>query len=198
MSYRELREEFEDGITSGVWEVAPKNERDMEHAWREFVTDMWSSGEITCLQYRFCPPITATVPEDDIDYILGGTGLRLFLEVQWTESRPDKLEPKRFQGNHYCCVLKNAEGKSMSFYYSKGSALKGPPKLREVVECLVFDSRSIEESDSFEEWAQAFGYDEDSRAAERIYNACLEQHRKLKGVIDYETIVDLQTLFDEL
>lgn len=45
------------------------------------------------------------------------------------------------------------------------------PPVADVIHTLILDS-SVNESTSFEDWASEFGYDTDSRDAERIYNAC--------------------------
>jgi hypothetical protein len=40
------------------------------------------------------------------------------------------------------------------------------------VACLLSDARAGLENDSFEAFCSEFGYDTDSRTAERTYNAC--------------------------
>lgn len=47
------------------------------------------------------------------------------------------------------------------------------PDSLDVIYSLLIDSEVLDYS-SFEEWARGFGYDEDSRDAEKTYNACLK------------------------
>lgn len=44
---------------------------------------------------------------------------------------------------------------------------------------------------TFEEFAYSLGYDQDSRSAEKIYWACCELERKLRGVLGREGIIEL-------
>jgi len=54
-----------------------------------------------------------------------------------------------------------------------------PPKLDEVLDCMVSDVAGVIDGQSFEEWANEYGYDTDSRKAEKTYNACREEQRQL-------------------
>ena len=56
------------------------------------------------------------------------------------------------------------------------------PKLEDVFYSLVLDSSVLDES-SFESWAASFGYDSDSRKAEKIYRDCLEIALKLRNAL---------------
>lgn len=53
------------------------------------------------------------------------------------------------------------------------------PSQDDFLSCISRDADCVRHGQSFEEFADEFGYDEDSRAAERIYNACRETWRKL-------------------
>ena len=65
------------------------------------------------------------------------------------------------------------------------------PTLESVVSCLVLDSSAIDYAD-YEEWAQEFGYDPDSREGERIYRACLETGLRLRSRIGESRLRKLQ------
>lgn len=56
------------------------------------------------------------------------------------------------------------------------------PKPADVMASLLLDA-SVLDFSCFEEWAQAFGYDEDSREAERIYRACLADALRLRAAV---------------
>lgn len=49
------------------------------------------------------------------------------------------------------------------------------PSIEDVLQCLHSDFVGIQDYCGFEDWAECFGYDTDSREAERTYNICLKQ-----------------------
>jgi len=55
------------------------------------------------------------------------------------------------------------------------SVFAKPPTIGEVLQCIASDCQSIEDARNFEEWASEFGFDTDSRKAERTYNACRDE-----------------------
>lgn len=57
------------------------------------------------------------------------------------------------------------------------------PDLASVLDCLASDSVSVENSPVFEDWADEFGYDTDSRKAEKTFQACCEQARTLRALL---------------
>lgn len=59
------------------------------------------------------------------------------------------------------------------------------PELVDVLYCLVMDSNVLD-CDGFEDWADEYGYDTDSRAAKKAYKKCLSQSRKLRKLIDLD------------
>ena len=73
--------------------------------------------------------------------------------------------------DHWRCRLRN-DGKSMTVYFSKGSGHNGAaPTLEEVLETLASDASGVDNARDFEDWCSEYGYDTDSRTAERTYNA---------------------------
>lgn len=79
----------------------------------------------------------------------------------------------------------------MTVPYSMGSAHTQPPTAKEVLDCLADDSAGLENRASFEEWREDYGYDTDSRKAERIYNTVVKQSERLHKLLGDE-------LYDEL
>ena len=70
----------------------------------------------------------------------------------------------------------------------KGRTARGKipaPSLTDVLYSLVMDSEAIDYP-AFKDWADTFGYDSDSRSAEKTYRACLEIALKLRQVIDLD------------
>ncbi len=76
-----------------------------------------------------------------------------------------------------------------------GDKLK-PPVLKDVLYSLIMDS-DVLNHDSFESWAGDFGYDIDSRKAEKTYHDCLAIALKLKGIIGNEAMEKLRELFQD-
>lgn len=59
------------------------------------------------------------------------------------------------------------------------------PSLVDVLYSLVIDA-SVLDYARFEDWANNFGYDPDSREAERLYNLCLKNALELRQIINLE------------
>ena len=55
-----------------------------------------------------------------------------------------------------------------------------PPAIESVVSCIVMDSDGYENAIGYEEWAEEYGYDADSRKAYEIWEKCAEQYRNWK------------------
>lgn len=71
------------------------------------------------------------------------------------------------------------------------------PAAVDVVSSLMADADVIDYS-CFEDWANEFGFDPDSRAAEKIYRACLEISLKLRAAIGNDALAELQELARQL
>ncbi len=84
-----------------------------------------------------------------------------------------------------------------------GMGLKGTwnenlpsPALRDVLYSLVMDSDVINYN-SFEDWAENFGYETDSRKAEKTYNDCMKIALKLRALIGDAALNELKKLFQD-
>lgn len=67
------------------------------------------------------------------------------------------------------------------------------PTIAEVMCSLALDS-SIIDYEGFDEWARVYGYDSDSRKAEKIYFECLKTAQVLMVNLGLETLRYLQSL----
>jgi hypothetical protein len=65
------------------------------------------------------------------------------------------------------------------------------PESHNVIHSLVLDSDVLDYS-SFEEWGPELGYDADSRAAEKIYQACLKIALALRNVLGEDGLAKLR------
>jgi len=80
---------------------------------------------------------------------------------------------------------------SVDFY--QGSAHTKPPTVADVLYCILSDA-SARHHGSFEDWAQEYGFDEDSRKAEQIYRRCLKTAEDMVDCFGEDTICQLEQL----
>lgn len=94
-----------------------------------------------------------------------------------------------------------AETGKMGRVTSGGRSLLNPkpipaPLLRDVLYCLVTDSDVLDFA-TFEDWADAYYYDTDSRSAEKTYRACLDTALRLRALIGDDGLRKLQEAFQD-
>lgn len=86
--------------------------------------------------------------------------------------------------NHYKVILKTGElgvnYAELRTYFSMGLGLTGAPKVSDVLDSLASDAAGVENARNFEEWCGEYGYESDSRKAEKIYKTCQAQAAQLK------------------
>lgn len=108
------------------------------------------------------------------------------MTVEKRPSRPDGLMSDTKMDHWQVCLTANdpnGDGRtSMNIYFSMGIGHNGvEPEIDLVLETLHGDC--LGHHGSFEEWASENGYDEDSRKAERIYQAVQSQARQLENLL---------------
>lgn len=82
--------------------------------------------------------------------------------------------------NGWRVTLKNARGQRYTVPFFKGIGLPDtPPTAAEVLECLISDALGYRNARSFDDWAAEYGYDTDSRAAYRTFEACRRVSERL-------------------
>jgi len=67
----------------------------------------------------------------------------------------------------------------------------GPKEPLTALWCIARDCQGVMQTGTFEDWADEFGFDTDSRKAEATYNECVRQNLKLKQAIGDEGIETL-------
>lgn len=90
-------------------------------------------------------------------------------------------------------------GRKANMRYSLGVVGGGKPILPnpvDVLYSLVSDSDVLDYG-SFEDWAECFGYDTDSRKAEAIWKSCIEMALKLRGAIGDVGLSQLREAFQD-
>lgn len=113
---------------------------------------------------------------------------RISMTAEWADRNPHMDDSANM--DHWKVTLRRGEsGKSkkryaMTTYFSQGYGHNGKePKVTSVLDCLASDSSSIENARSFEDWANDFGYDTDSRKAEKTFKTCEHQAKRLKNFL---------------
>lgn len=108
---------------------------------------------------------------------------RISMTCEQVDSNPDMTDSTSM--DHWRCTLKLGTLR-MCVHFSMGKGHNGnPPELTDVLNCLVSDARAVAERD-FEEWADDYGFDSDSRRAERIYQNITVQSRRLESFLGEE------------
>lgn len=98
---------------------------------------------------------------------------------------------------HYTCTLfishpytADSKQNRESFEYHMGSGIKHGPRTDELLQCLALDSGALN-YDCFEDWADDFGYDTDSRKAEHTHKECLAISKRLKTLLGTDRFNEL-------
>jgi len=96
--------------------------------------------------------------------------------------------------------LECEEGFEAKETWSDGNYIvnKKKPMFPDIVDFMYSISMDAEVLDyDFKDWASCFGYDEDSRKAEKIYNECLEIALKLSRTIGNDGINKLREIYQD-
>lgn len=87
----------------------------------------------------------------------------------WMTAETPEDERWAKEASHWKLMLK-LRGKRLPTYFSQGAAHTEPPEIQDLLQSLALDAAGVENNPTFEEWAREYGYDEDSRKAEKSYN----------------------------
>ncbi|MGA9884441.1 MAG: hypothetical protein WBQ34_12045 [Candidatus Acidiferrales bacterium] len=82
--------------------------------------------------------------------------------------------------------------RKLTTYFSMGYGHNGKaPTAADVLDCLASDAASIDNARSFEDWASDFGYDADSRKAEKLFKTCEHAAKRLRSFMgdEYESLL---------
>ncbi len=135
------------------------------------------------VQHEIAPPKPA---EPLADFISKN---KIGFQRSWVPSRPDGNMTDMHR--HFKCRFTQGRH-AFTVYFSQGSAHTEPPTASDVLDCLASDACGYDNASSFEEWAREYGYDADSRKAEKIFRTVKRQAEQLKRVLGseaYETLL---------
>lgn len=110
-------------------------------------------------------------------------------KIQPISSRPDNLMSD--QPMFHYKVRIGCGRRSFGLYFSTGTSWTKQPVIDDVLNSLASDAAGYENAQSFEDWAAEYGYDTDSRKAEKIYRTVKRQAEQLKRTIGDEAYNDL-------
>jgi hypothetical protein len=120
---------------------------------------------------------------------------RVTMSYDWTEANPSMSDPEWSRtANHFKVAIRaweNGHHRQYTTYYSMCPGLDPDPQLDDVLSCLASDAAGIENARSFEEWASEYGFDEDSRKAEKIFKACQKSAARLRRLLGNEAYNEL-------
>jgi len=167
MNYKEFADKYDYIVLTGNDRRPPLPSRQLKEA-KPF-------------EYRLTITNTKTNKSMSFDFSMG-VGILEKQVPKYIDNQYKKYEFIPFSG---VPIFKRKEWLSKNKVYPKRPTLG-----EDVLYCLAMDA-DVENQGSFEEWASNYGYDEDSRKAEKIYRACKEQTDDLKRVLGAE-------LFDKL
>jgi len=93
---------------------------------------------------------------------------------------------------HGYTVQLRYQRRSMTVDFWCGSAITREPTAEDVLECLLSDASSADQP--FEQWAGEYGYDIDSRKAERIYRQVQRQTASVRRLLgpDYDKFLNAE------
>ncbi len=104
------------------------------------------------------------------------------MTADWADSNPHMSGGMPNGSSHYKCTLRCGR-RQMTVYFSQGPAICREPTVEDVLDCIASDAAGFENAGSFEDWAGDYGYDTDSRSAEKTYRVIETQARKLRQLL---------------
>lgn len=105
------------------------------------------------------------------------------MTAEYTDSNPYIADDQFARmANHWKCILR-INRRRMTVYFSMGRGLAGEPETDDVLSCIASDAAGYENARSFEDWCGDYGYDTDSRTAEKTYKTIGRQSDRLERFI---------------
>lgn len=168
----------------------------LREGWNDFTDSLCKDGEISSLQYDNCPAYDdVNVSDDETDEMESLLDSMSFgFHVGPCQSkRGDGLMPD--MPRHFHCTISRGS-KSYEFWYSQGEAHKEKPEFLESFSSLLQDAHGYQ--DDFSEWCAEYGYDDDSRKAYAIWEACNETRVHLLNMMTAEEMEIIADHFNDL
>lgn len=165
--------------------------------WNDYTDSLCKDGELTSLQYHYCPAYDDSMPDSDIEYILQAMGVRF--NYRPIDKRHDSQVSDLPGASHWFCTFDRGGKAGFSVEFTQGAGHKSAPDELTVLECVMADL--VDESEfnesEFDYWCDSLGYESDSRKAESIYRTCIEQSNDVRDCFTAGEIDDLRELLGE-
>lgn len=111
----------------------------------------------------------------------------IVLTSESTSLNPHMADSERMDNYKVKLRGKRLGNATMRLYFSKGTGHNGAePTASEVLDCLASDAAGVANSNGFADWCREYGYDTDSRTAEKIFNTYTRQASRLKAFLGAE------------
>ena len=114
---------------------------------------------------------------------------RISARVELADENPNMTD--MVEGSRHWKVILRRAGRQMTVPFSTGPAIEKEPTAEDVLSCLASDTAGYENANGFEDWAGEYGYDTDSRRAERTWKAVEKQAEKLARFLPVDLYNDL-------
>src|SRR5258708_729718 len=116
---------------------------------------------------------------------------RLRMECELTDANPNMAHDEWSRtATHWKCFIKRQRAR-MLVHYSQGPAIAHEPRLEEVLDSLASDAAGFLNARDFDDWASEYGYDADSRRAEKTFTAVGQQVADLRRLLGQPALEEL-------
>jgi hypothetical protein len=122
------------------------------------------------------------------------SALGISATVAYADANPHMTDMGRGAYHYRVTLRRRTPRRSMTVPFSCGSGWTREPDAADVLDCLLSDASSADQS--FEDWCGDYGYDTDSRRHERTYKAVVRQTAKLRAFLgdDYDRAMAAERL----
>ena len=113
------------------------------------------------------------------------------LASEMIDTNPNMAD-QDWRADHYRVTLKRPNPRrQLTTYFSMGMGLAREPQAEDVLDCLASDASGYDNASGFESWAADYGYDTDSRKAEKTYRQIERAAAQLQRFLGdgYETVL---------
>lgn len=162
---------------------------ELAEAIEQFCRDIWPNGETPdgdkLDEADFDELAESEWDEDDhppTTFEDAAERYKITLTATRVDSRPDNLSEWGPDARHFRCRIR-CDKRSFGLYFTQGSAHTADPTISDVLYCLACDASGYDNYGNFEDWCGEYGYDPDSRKAERIYRAVKKQAEQLRRTV---------------
>jgi hypothetical protein len=96
---------------------------------------------------------------------------------------PDHMTDDEGWEHHAYSLRVDFEGRSMVTPWRQGVGITDDPEVHDVMSAMISDTSGVLHGETFEDWADEYGYDTDSRKAEATYRAVVAQTEGLRRLL---------------